>query len=263
MTFRPTIIGFGAVLDNLSAFVDTNTARRDRRRAAVLYLLVWIFLAGGIIDRYARNRTTTPQAFFQACGGFFGRLVRLAIISSVLYALLFGTLLPSLLATYDRLTHGLNVERTAFFLRLALYLVFGSLLAVSNLLFDYAKIRLVMEDRRSAVGALSAGGRFIRRHWRGCIGLYAVDVLLLALVLTVYALIAPGAGSAGPSMWAGFAVSQCYILARLWVKLVFWGFGGRLVPDQFADVGYSAVTPLSWPESAIVAEAIGRNEAGG
>jgi hypothetical protein len=260
-TFRPTVIGFGAVLDNLSAFTDRELRPAAIAGVGVLYLLAWTFLAGGLIDRYARDRASGAQAFFQACGGFFGRLFRLAIIASLIYGVLFGALLPSLLDSYDRLTRGMNVERTAFFVRLLVYLLFGSLLAACNLLFDYAKIRLVVEDRRSAVGALRAGGRFAARHWRGCVALYATDLGLLAVVLGAYALIAPGAGSAGLSMWAGFAISQCYILARLWVKLVFWASEAAWFQSQLAHAGYIAAPAPSWPESAVVEEAIGRTAA--
>ena len=35
---------------------------------------------------------------------------------------------------------------------------------VCNLVLDYARIRIVVEDRRSALGALAAGARFVRRH---------------------------------------------------------------------------------------------------
>jgi hypothetical protein len=259
--FGPTVLGFGAVLDNLSAFID-----RENRPAAivvvgVLYLAVWTFLAGGLIDRYARDRPVGAHGFFQSCGGFFGRLLRLAVISALGYGLLFGALHPWLLdRTYDKLTHDVNVERTAMLVRLALYTLFASLLAGCNLLFDYAKIRLVVEDRRSAVGALRAGGRFIARHWRGCIGLYGINVALLATVLTVYALLAPGAGPAGPSMWAGFAISQCYILARLWVKLVFWASEAAWFQSQLAHAGYAAAPLRRWPESAVVEGAVGREK---
>ena len=40
------------------------------------------------------------------------------------------------------------------------YLVFGLLLVLCNLVFDYARVRIVVEDRRSAIGALLAGARF-------------------------------------------------------------------------------------------------------
>src|SRR5262249_45376413 len=48
-TFRPTIIGFGAVLDNLSAFIDASARPVVVIGAAAAYILVWLFLAGGII----------------------------------------------------------------------------------------------------------------------------------------------------------------------------------------------------------------------
>ena len=259
-TFRPTVIGFGAVLDNLSAFVDRAPRPAAMVGVGALYLLAWTFLAGGLIDRYARDRATGSHAFFQACGGFFGRLLRLAILSSLVYGLLFGALLSSLFDSYDALTHGLNVERTALFLRLLLYLLFGSLLAACNLLFDYGKIRLVVEDRRSALGALRAGGRFVVRHWRGCIALYGIDFFLLTVVFVVYSVVAPGAGSTGLSMWAGFAVSQCYILARLWVKLVFWASEAAWFQSQLAHAGYIATALPSWPEPAIVERVIGKPE---
>jgi hypothetical protein len=263
-TFGPRVIGFGAVLDNLSAVADREARPAALAGVGVLYLLAWTFLAGGLIDRYARDRATGAHGFFQACGGFFGRLVRLALISSLLYGLLFGALHPWLFhRVYDKVTHDVNVERTALYLRVALYLLFAALLAACNLLFDYAKIRLVVEDRRSAVGAIRAAGRFIARHWRSCVSLYVLDFVLFAAVLAGYALVAPGAGSTGFSMWAGFAVSQGYLVARLWVKLVFWASEAAWFQSQLAHAGYTATPPPHWSESPVVEQAIGRNEPGG
>ena len=55
------------------------------------------------------------------------------------------------------------------------------------------------------------------------VALYVGDVALFLLVLALYALVAPGAGSGGLWTWVGLAISQAYIVARVWVKLVFWG----------------------------------------
>src|SRR5262249_10019247 len=71
VTFKPTIIGFGAILDNLSAFIDDTTRPLVIIGAASAYIVVWLFLAGGIIDRYARERRTGADGFFAACGTFF------------------------------------------------------------------------------------------------------------------------------------------------------------------------------------------------
>ena len=89
---------------------------------------------------------------------FFFRFLRLAIVMFAVYGLLFGYLHPWLFdRVYPRLIRDVNVERTAFFIRAGLYLVFGLVLGACNLVFDYAKVRAVVEDRRSALGALVVG----------------------------------------------------------------------------------------------------------
>ncbi len=128
VTFKPTIIGFGAVLDNLSAFVDNEHRPVVIVGAAAAYVVLWIFLAGGIIDRYARERATRAAGFFAACGVFFFRFLRLAVVMGIVYGILFryvhGWLFDTL---YPRLVRDVTVERTAFFMRVGLYLVFGLL----------------------------------------------------------------------------------------------------------------------------------------
>ena len=56
-TFRPTIVGFAAVLDNLSAYVDNVQRPAAVAAASGVYVLAWIFVSGGIIHSYARLRT--------------------------------------------------------------------------------------------------------------------------------------------------------------------------------------------------------------
>ncbi len=66
----------------------------------------------------------------------------------------------------------------------------------------------------------------------------------------------PGAGSTGWSMWLGFAIGQLYVLARLWVKLVFWASETALFQGRLAHAGYVAAARPIWPESP-AAEALG------
>src|SRR5205823_4619601 len=75
VTFQPTIIGFGAVLDNLSAFLDNVSRPVAIICAAAAYVGLWLFVAGGIIDRYARDRPTRSHGFFSASGVFFFRFL--------------------------------------------------------------------------------------------------------------------------------------------------------------------------------------------
>jgi hypothetical protein len=249
-TVRPTIIGFGAVLDNLSAFMDNVSRPVAIVGAATTYMLVWLFLAGGIIDRYARDRANPAHHFFSVSGGFFLRFLRLAILMGAVYGLLFGYLHPWMFdRVYTRLIRNINVERTAFMIRASLYLVFGLLLAAANMIFDYAKVRAVVEDRRSAWGAVAAAMQFVRRHASAAVGVYALNVAVFGVALAVYAVLAPPAGGTGWTMWAGFAVGQVYVLLRLWVKLSFWASETSLFQSRLAHAGYVASRAPAWPDS--------------
>jgi hypothetical protein len=255
VTFKPTIIGFGAVLDNLSAFLDNTPRPLVIAGVAAAYIALWLLAAGGIIDRYARDRATRAYGFFAASGVYFLRFLRLAIVQLAAYALLFQSIHPLLFGRlYSRLTRDMTVERNAFFVRVGLYLVFAAMLAAFNLVFDYAKVRAVVEDRRSMIGALGASLRFVRRNG-AAVGVYLLNVAVFVASVAVYGLIAPGAGGSGLTMWLGFAIGQLYVLARLWVKLVFWASETALFQSRFAHADYVAAPQPTWPDSP-AAEAI-------
>jgi hypothetical protein len=222
-TFKPTIIGFGAVLDNASAFLDATPRPAVIIGAAAVYIVLWIFMAGGIIDRYARDRPTRAYGFFAGAGGFFFRFLRLAVVQWLVYAALFGWLHPWLFDTlYPRLTHEMSVERTAFAVRVGLYLVFGAAIAASAMIFDYAKVRAVVEDRRSMIGAIGAAAAFIRDNAGAAIILF-LRISGVRHRLAGYLLVAPwrwpiGAddvarGRSGTAVCARQALDQADILA--------------------------------------------------
>ena len=255
VTFKPTIIGFGAALDNASAFADNTPRPVVIVGIASAYIGVWLFVAGGIIDRYARDHATRAHGFFAAAGVYFLRFLRLAIVQWTVYALLFGQLHPFLFnRLFRRLTHDMTAEREAFALRVLLYLGFGLLVALCALVFDYAKVRAVVEDRRSMLGSIVAGARFVIRQGAPA-GLFFSNFLLFVTIVAAYGLVAPGAAHSPTALWVGFAVGQLYVLARLWVKLVFWASETALFQGRLAHAGYVATPEPAWPDSP-AAEAI-------
>jgi hypothetical protein len=210
-----------------------------------------MFLLGGILDRYARQRRLGSYAFFGACGTFFWRFLRLAVIVGMLYGLLFGLLHPWLFETvYPWLTREVSVERTAFLIRLLLYLPFLVLVAATMLLVDVAKARAVVEDRRSMIGALVAAARFVRRHPGAATSVFAINVLIFGLVVLCYAILVPGAsrGSTISILYAA-VVGELYIAARLGVKLAFMASAVALVQDRLAHAGFTAAPLPVWPDS--------------
>jgi hypothetical protein len=222
-----------------------------------VYIVLWIFVAGGVIDRYARDRPTRTVGFFASSGVFFFRFLRLAAVQWIVYAVLFGSVHPLLFGRlYRDLVHEVTVERTAFAVRVALYLVFGALVAACAMVFDYAKVRAVVEDRRSMIGAIAAGARFVRRNATAVATLYLLTGCLFVALLLMYAIASPGAGSTGAGVWLGVAIGQLYLLGRLWIRLVFLASETALFQGRLAHAGYIASAPIARPEPPIVENAL-------
>lgn len=249
-SFTPSVIGFAAVLDNISSVLDAEPEIAPVAGALGAYLLIWTFVSGGIIDRLARQRRTHAHGFFAASGVFLFRFLRLAIMAGLLYWFLFGVVHEWL---FERLlanaTLDVNVERTAFAWRLLFYGIFGALLLAINVLFDYARIRAVVEDRRSMLMALLASARFIGRNAGRVFGLYVLNALAFLTIVAFWALVAPGAGGAGASMWLGFLASQVYLVARLFLKVHFIASQTALFQASLAHATYTSAPMATWPDS--------------
>jgi hypothetical protein len=252
------VIGFAAPLSNLSALADNEPPASPILVVVAGWLLLWTFLSGGILDRYARNRPTRAAGFFGACGDWFGRMLRLDIIAGLAYLILFVWVHPLLFdRLYGWITRGMAVERTAFIWRLALYLLFGALALAIHISADLARMRAVVEDRRSIIGSFIAGWRFLRERPLTVLGLYGCIAAALVVWLAIYALIAPGARVQGGWIWIALIGGQLYIIGRLWLKLQTQaslvalyqtGFGRRFAATQ------PAASISMWPDSPSAAD---------
>ncbi len=255
-TFEPSVIGAAAPLANWSAFVDHPRVAAPLVATIAAGLLAWVFLTGGLVDRLARGRPIGARAFFGACGVFFFRFLRLGILAGLVYLLLAG---PWHRVLFDHLypwiTRNTSVERVSFAWRLAMYAAWLLPLVAANLVLDYAKIRAVVEDRRSMIGALAAGARFLWRHPVPAISLYLANTLALGVAFAIYVLAAPGVRAGDLGMLVALAAGQAWILARVATKLAFLSTAAVLLQDGLSHADHTAAPLPVWPESP-AAEAI-------
>ena len=252
-TFTHEILGFGGTLSTLSDLLDRQRLNPTIAGIAAAYVVFWIFLSGGVIDRLARGRVVGVAHFFSACGTYFVRFLRLAVVVGPAYLALFVWLHPYLFGTiYDRYTRDLTEERDAIVLRFVLYALFLLPVVLVNLLADFAKVRAVVEDRRSMLGALSASVRFIRRRWWRVLGLYLLNIGAAAVILRLWLQVTPAADA---PVWLALLVGQIYVLVRIWARLAFIASEAAFFQGELAHAGYTAAPAPVWPESP-AAEAI-------
>ena len=262
-TFSPRITGFAATLDSLSAIADTRAETTPILGLLLVYVLLWTYLSAGIIDRYARRRPIRAQGFAAACGAHALPFSVLAAVGAVLYVVIFGYVHPWLLDTgYARLTRDLDSERAAFAWRVTAYAIVGALAAGTNVILDYAKIRVVVEDRRSATGSLVAAVRFLARNPGTAGGLYLLNTVTCAALVAIWAAIAPSAGAAGLRVWLTLVLGQGFIAARLAAKLHFLASQTALFQGRLAHERFTAAPVYRWPDAPVV-ESLGSASSGG
>lgn len=249
-TLTREVLGAAGQVAALGRIFDGELPPPALAGAIAIYLATWIFLSGGVVDRLARARPLGAAAFMGLSGHYFFRLVRLAALAGAAYWVLFRTVHPFLFEwVFDRLTRNVEREPQALAILAALYTVFGLLLSLVSLAADFTRVRLVVEDRQSVLAGLAAGLRFVRRRFWRSAGLYAVNLLGLAVLARLWMQVAMGAG--GPEL-AALLLTQASLVARIWARLAFLGSEVVFFQGELAHATYTAAPLPRWPDSASV-----------
>lgn len=201
------------------------------------FAALWVFLSGGIIDRLARGTRSSAPRFFAACGACVLPLLRLTLIAALTYAAVLAFVTPALASL---------AEQSGELVQLALYGLLALLLFAISLILDYARVRIVIEDRRSAIGALAASWRLFRAHGRRMTGIQALFWLTLVSWIALR-----GATITGDTHWTSgraVAVITLFAAGELILKLALVGAQVALYQDTLASAGWVARAEPSWPD---------------
>ena len=224
-TFGPSVVGILPMLGNLERLLDGTLHQVDRTvlGAGIVMLLVWSLLLGGILSRFAPGGERASRSGFLAQGGlFFWRFLRLSLISILLYWGIFRGIGNPLHQWIETITRDTTVERTVLIYTVLAYALVGSLFLVTQLLLDYAKICLVVEERRSVLLALFRSLGFVKDHRRTVLSLYLLLTAAALLWLLAYAWLAPGPNqSTWTTILLAFSLGQIYLVGRWILKLWF------------------------------------------
>jgi hypothetical protein len=226
-TFTPTVMGAGAFLNNLEAWVSGDLWRGAPVVVTLgaAYLLLWTLLSGGILDRLSGRHEIgarlTLSAFLASSGRHFWRFVQLAVMAGVLYAGIY-LLGRRLFVSLEEATRDVTVETTVLLATAGATVAIGFLLCLVNVAFDYARIATVLEGRRDMLRTAARGFGFVLRRPLRTLGLYATLGLIGLLLLAGYSQIAPGARQVTiPGIVLAFALAQLYLIVKLVLRLTF------------------------------------------
>ncbi len=229
---------------DLAYFIELATSPEVSARpmAAVgfsaVFFLFMLFVTGGVLEAYARNRMLVPGEFFQGCGAFFWRFVRLVLW-------LVAALVPvALLASgvrhlADRLSDSSSAEMLGFWVEMAGLAVVGLLLMAVRLWFDMAQVRAVVEDERGMTRTLLRTLRLTLSNFGSLFWMYfrlsMVAWLGTLLAGYIWARLVPAERIGAVFLLAQF-VAWLWIATRLWQRAseVIWYQRQRPEPAPIA-----------------------------
>jgi hypothetical protein len=220
----------------------------------VLWLVIvvaGIVLTGGAMDRYARQRPLDSRAFWGVSGELAFRLIRLSLLGGALFTVLTGALvlLLDMLATALLEPDGSGAQTTLTLIEIGFGICYLAAAAGIFAATDSARVRMVVERRRSAIFAFAAGARFVRRRLALVFLLYGA---LFATALTAW-------GVFSAAVWWGelpadvVQVLDAAQAASVVVSaLVSCAAAVSLFQANLAHATYVAPPPLVWPDSPAV-----------
>jgi hypothetical protein len=229
-TFRPSVSGGGGVLDALDAFSDgfATVLARGAGNGILLalgaYLFVWAFLGAAFLGTFAQ--APGGAGFLQRGAHWFPRILPLTVAGLVVYAALLGPGRAWLEAATDARLRDVIDERLRFAWVLAVHVGLWGLIALVNLVFDYAKVLLVLRDEADALArpfrAVGSAAALVWRRPAATLGLYATTAALGLALLAAYVALAPRPSYGS---WAGIAgalvLGQTFVLSRIAVRALF------------------------------------------
>ncbi len=183
---------------------------------AGLFAALMLFANGGLLVAYREDRGLGPADFFAACGSFFWRFVRLALISLVPFAFL-GNAYLGVDKAADYLGDRVTADQVGFVIWLVGVIVLVLLTLLVRLWFDIAKVRAVAEDERRMVRSTLKAFDIARPQLPALLWMY----LRISLVAWITLLVAFLIWTKLPptAVWATFILLEVVVLVQLGTRL--------------------------------------------
>ena len=226
-SFSPSILGKGAVLDNFVNLINFEVRHLPRTILVfgVLYILLHTFLSGGIVSVFSssNNNTNTNTAFsirgfFSGAGQFASRFYFLMILSWIFFFLVIA-FKGFLISLVNNVSDTARSEILPFYLSLISSVLVYVLFLFIQMIFDYARIKTVVEDSPSVLQTTREAFVFVFKNIGSTMGLFYL-LLFTNLGLTfVYILLKELIPQTSAfTITVVFIIQQMFICSFIWIR---------------------------------------------
>ena len=221
-TFTPSIMGKGALLENLESLIQMKflTYPPSLILFGFLYVLLHTFLSGGIVYTFAKEPLEFSfKRFFKGAGKFSPYFFGIMTVSLGIFLLVIVSLARWFGSIVSACAKNSVSEITPFILGLVFSLITWAVLLFSHMILDYARIKTVSEGRKNIMKAIASSIIFVFKNPGTTLGLYylifVVNIFLSIIYIILQNLIPQ------VSLWgiAGlFLVQQSFIFTLIWTR---------------------------------------------
>jgi hypothetical protein len=150
-----------------------------------LYLIINIFFAGGILKIFIEDKRFNLKEFFHGCVEYFNRFLRLFLLSLlfIIIAIITYLLISKIFGFFTENSITEHLPVILFILKVVMLFI---MLAMVNMLFDYARIMTVVNDFHGMYATLKQALMFVMMSPRKTIGLYFSYLFTIILFMTIY-----------------------------------------------------------------------------
>jgi hypothetical protein len=153
---------------------------------AMAYLFIAAFFNGGAIALFSDERKTfSASRFFSAAGLNFHHMAALAATTLIVFALLYKLVNPFIFSIVDNTVGNSHSQVFAWTMNLIAYLIIFDLVFLFTLIFDYAKVIVIIEKKESSWLCIWLAVKFIFSHFLKVIGLNILLLLIAAALVLV------------------------------------------------------------------------------
>lgn len=229
-TFTPAIFGKGAILTNLQGLVQMRlfTLPVPLLLMGLIYILLHTFFAGGILSLFHKKAVRFQLGdFFQGAGLYYIRFLGLLFVSWLFFFVVLANIHKVLYNWVDNIARSSFSEITPFYLNLLVSIFVLVAIFFLQMVFDYARILTVVEDKKNIIRSTQSAFAFILHNSGSAFGLYylilSVQVVFTLLFIAIQNLI-PQVSFFGVLL--AFIWHQIFIFGIIWIRC--WLYSSQL-----------------------------------
>ncbi len=187
---------------------------------SLLYFLINIFLSGGIIS-ILKEDSKNLRDIFASASDYFRSFIKLSLLFIpiiILFFIIFG-LMGKLHELFFNLT---GSERSSFYFSLFTYLIAVILFLILRMLFDYGRIRIVIEGERGITISFLRTIKWVFKNFGKTFILYILLNLFLLFYYIPFLILVRMSTNSWLSSLLFFVFSQAFLLMRSFLSFLFF-----------------------------------------